>query len=240
MRKSLWLVVILFVVFLTGCRAGATPVPPTTTGPDVPAISTQAVATAFVRLTLAAALNPTPSVEPTQTLTPEPGASPVPTDTATPMPGETETPALNPTPTLLLPSPTLIPTSSLTPLPGGPIPYFPTPTGHSPGDQATLISYSPADWSVYNAGRTFYATWTLKNTGSNTWPTTYYLRFSRGDDMGEADIYYLGSPVEPGHSVALTVPIQAPSKAGKYLGYYQFVNDNANIIYQVYIAIEVR
>ncbi len=214
----------ILLVLLVGCSAPAAAVQPAT--PDVSVIQTQAVQTAVFKMTVAAALNTTPTVPPTAT--------------NTPLPGATATATANATPTLVLPSPTLISTMANTPLPGGASAWIPTKTGHAPGDVAKLVSSYPADLAVYRPGEQFDATFTFTNIGTTTWKKEYYLRFARGESMTKADHYYLPKTVAPGESVTITVDVVSPGTAGIHTAYFELCNDNAALLYQVYLSIKVK
>lgn len=219
----------LGMFLLASCTSPTVVVPPTQ---DIPLVRTEAAATVVARLTIAAALNPTATEAPTQA-PPEPIVI-----TAT----QADTPTASaaaatqaPTATAAAPTATAAPTQR--PAAGGGI--YPTRTVRSIPDNLTYLSSTPPDLARFTPGASFDGTWTVKNTGTTTWTTDYYLRFARGTDMGEATHFYLKEPVKPGETATLVADLVAPPNAGTHVAYYEFCTDNADIIYTFYVAIVV-
>jgi len=65
-------------------------------------------------------------------------------------------------------------------------------------------------------GEDFEAGWTLRNTGSCTWDSSYELVMIGGDDMGASSAQLSGT-VSPGDSAMITVELEAPAQDGSYL-----------------------
>jgi hypothetical protein len=81
-------------------------------------------------------------------------------------------------------------------------------------------------------------TWTVKNTGTTTWSTKYLLRFYAGDQLGAPASAAFPKEVKPNDSIQLSVPMKAPSAAGKYLGNWVLTNaDGVN--FPTYLTIQV-
>lgn len=212
--------ILALVIILVGCSGPTAVVPPT---PDIPAVRTEAVQTAVAKITIEAALNPSPTVEPSAT--PEP--------TATTAPAATEAPA----PTAVPPTsvPTLRPSTS-----GGGVVY-PTATRRAGPDQAELVSQDPHDGTVFNPSAEFDGTWTFKNIGTSTWNTNYYYRVSKGaTNLAKADRYYLSQNVKPGESIRLVTDMVAPSAGGRTVTNWELCNDNGEIFYQFYMIVDVK
>ncbi|MEI7848724.1 MAG: NBR1-Ig-like domain-containing protein [Chloroflexota bacterium] len=72
-------------------------------------------------------------------------------------------------------------------------------------------------------GTEFDKTWTVKNTGSCTWSTSYSLIFGSGDLMAGAKTA-LTQTVAPMQQVNVTVGLTAPLVAGTYTGRWRLVN----------------
>lgn len=72
------------------------------------------------------------------------------------------------------------------------------------------------DDTVFAPGDTFEKTWRLRNIGSCPWTTDYSLVFAGGDDMAGPLTTPLPSPVVPGQTIDLTVPLTAPETLGTY------------------------
>lgn len=222
-QKTIRVFAILALVFiLVGCTGPTAVVPPT---PDIPSIRTEAVQTAVAKITIEAALNPSPTVE--APATPEPEATAIPEPTATEPSAPTAVPATS--------VPTLRPTTS-----GGGVAY-PTATRRAGPDQAQLISQEPTDGTVFNPSSEFDGTWTFKNIGTSTWNSNYYYRVAKGaTNLATSDRYYLGGNVKPGESVRLVADMVAPSTGGRTVTYWELCNDNGAVFYQFYLVVDVK
>lgn len=210
------------VILLIGCSGPTAVVPPT---PDIPSIRTEAVQTVVAKLTIEAALNPSPTVEAPATLAPEATAPSEPTATQPVLP--TAVPA------------TSVPTLRPTTVSGGVV--YPTATRRAGPDQAQLVSQEPRDGTVFEPGNEFDGSWTFKNIGTSTWNSNYYYRASKnGTNLATADRYYLSQNVKPGESVRLVADMVAPSSAGRTVTYWELCNDNGDIFYQFYLVVDVN
>jgi hypothetical protein len=111
-----------------------------------------------------------------------------------------------------------------------PAPEYPeTPPTTS---QCQLLSQSPADNSEFSPDTSFNVTWTLKNTGSETWTTEYdviYLGANVQPFHVGQDIYDFASNVEPGWNYTVTVPMVAPSTSGSYGEAWGIFAGNVNV-----------
>jgi hypothetical protein len=107
---------------------------------------------------------------------------------------------------------------------------------------ATLVSSKPYYGEAMPPSHQFDASWTFKNTGTYTWNSHYYLRAdtSKGTNLSNVDHIYLSGDVEPGDSVTLIADMTAPSTGGIYNSYWQFCNDNGEIIAYVFASIQVQ
>jgi hypothetical protein len=129
----------------------------------------------------------------------------------------TATASPSPFPTLALPSPAptlpfVVPTTS-----GG-------STASGCNNAAYVADVTIPDGTVEKPGASFDKTWTLLNTGSCAWNTSYKLAFFSGEGMsGSASA--VPSTVNAGSQVNMTVKLVAPSKAGSYTGYWRMQND---------------
>lgn len=137
------------------------------------------------------------------TSTPAP-ATPLPTATDAPLPDSAATPP-----------PALVPETA-------------TPSGSdsTPCDAARFIAdITVPDGTPYSPGAVFIKTWRLKNIGSCTWNASYTLVFDTGDAMGGPASLPLPGTVTPGQEIDISVSLTAPSKAGKYRGYWRLQNE---------------
>lgn len=158
------------------------------------------------------------------------------TQTAAARPTATETPTPPPTNT---PEPTLAttPTTALTVPPT----VQPSPTRRSVADRADFVGQSPTDGSVMYPEQPFTLKWTVKNTGSTTWTTSYQVRFFLGDAtlrFGAADIRF-PKEIKPNESVDLILNMKAPNKAGDYNTIWVLTNADGANFYTVTLNIKV-
>lgn len=186
----------LMAAFLLAACAPATPIVPT---PDVMAVRTSAAYTVVAEFTLTAAA-------------------------FTPTPLPTETPTLVPTPE----PPTETPT----------IAYATDPTQialGTPGELCDNMAFDPAtvdvtilDGSQMVPGQDFIKTWKIKNTGICSWGDGYGLLYSYsgvgGEDPLSGESVPLGTLVEVGQEVDISVNFKAPTAVGEYLSAWQMTN----------------
>jgi hypothetical protein len=228
--------ILALVIILVGCSGPTVVAPPT---PDIPAVRTEAVQTVVAKLTIEAALNPSPTAEapqapqvitatqaPTETAQPEPTATTAATSTSAPAGGTTGG-------TTSGGSTTGGSTS------GGSVVY-PTATRRTGPDQAQFVSQDPTDGRVYNAGNEFDGTWTFKNIGTSTWTTGYEYRFAGGTNLAKERIYTLPKRVAPGDSVTLITDMVAPASIGRYVSNWELVNENGDVFAVFYMVIDVK
>jgi hypothetical protein len=104
----------------------------------------------------------------------------------------------------------------------------PVPTTPVPGsgcDKAQFISdVTVPDGTTFAPGATFKKTWRLKNIGTCTWTTGYFLVFSSGEKMGGPTSAPFPTSVAPGQTVDLTVNLIAPNTGGTYRGNWMLMN----------------
>ena len=131
------------------------------------------------------------------------------TETAN-IPAATQTPA---TPNLETPlAPALTPTAAAT-LASAPI---------DPNcAKASLVSENPPDKTILTPGQYFWKTWTLQNTGTCTWTTSYQLVFWSGDRLGSSISYALPDDVAPSETTDITIYLQAPDTGGEFTGFWR-------------------
>jgi len=89
-------------------------------------------------------------------------------------------------------------------------------------DDEDLTNFPPVD-----PGVAFQKGWRIRNTGTCTWNSTYFLQYSHGNDpaaqMGGQPTAIRGA-VGPGQTYDMYVDLVAPSAPGKYVGYWQMHN----------------
>jgi hypothetical protein len=133
--------------------------------------------------------------------------------------------------TLAVPSITATPTSTTTPTTGPTSTRTPTATATpKPCDSARFLSdITISDGSRISPGVRFVKTWRLQNNGTCTWASNYELVFMEGDRMSGPTAVSLGTTVDPGESVDISVSLTAPSTVGEYRGYWALRNTNNRI-----------
>ena len=85
---------------------------------------------------------------------------------------------------------------------------------------AKLVSETPPDATLFRPGEYFWKTWSLENTGTCAWDSTYKLIYSSGDLMGGLASYPLPEPVAPGQTKNISIYLKAPDTEGTFAGYW--------------------
>ncbi len=120
----------------------------------------------------------------------------------------TSTPTNTPEPTA---TPTLTtPTSNVTNTPA----VTTTATKQAAPDLAEVIGVSAS--ATFSAGQDFSVTWTVKNTGNNTWKANYLVRCYTTAYCFNGQTISFGKEVKPGETIDLTIQLKAPSTAGDH------------------------
>ncbi len=86
---------------------------------------------------------------------------------------------------------------------------------------ARLVGESPADGALFKPGEFFFKSWSLQNTGTCTWDSSYKLVFRSGDLMDGLISYPLPQPVAPNETRNISIYLKAPTGEGPYTGYWQ-------------------
>ena len=92
------------------------------------------------------------------------------------------------------------------------------PTATSRPWACSVISKSPANDTVMPGGSSFTATWTVRNTGSKTWPKDGVdVAFHSGAHLEEGKSYYdIPTAVGPGGTISLSVSMRVPTRSKNY------------------------
>ncbi len=114
----------------------------------------------------------------------------------------TQTPLLF-SPTLTPLAPTVLPTRTFNP-------------AAAECGQASLISETIPDGTIYAPGQKFTKTWEIKNTSNCSWNTSYKIVFWDGDVLGGAYNYNLPQAVDPGQIVPISLLLTAPTNEATY------------------------
>ncbi len=136
--------------------------------------------------------------------------------------------ALALTPPTAVASPTLFPTLPPPPTFATIPAAIPTVSGGSTANGCNNSAYvadvTIPDGTAIKPGASFAKTWTLLNTGSCPWSTSYKLAYFSGEGMSGSAAAVPAS-VSPGSQVNMTVNLLAPTTTGNYTGYWRMQND---------------
>jgi hypothetical protein len=175
--------------------AACAPATPSVPTPDVLAVRTSAANTVVAEFTLTAAAFTATPLPPTATSTPE--SQPSPTATAT---------------TVFTTDPTQIALGT-------------------PGELCDNFSFDPAtvdvtiiDGTQMTPGQSFVKTWKIKNTGICPWGDGYGLIYAGYADKMSGEPVPLGTLVEVGQEVDVSVNFKAPTNIGEYTSAWQMSN----------------
>jgi len=89
-------------------------------------------------------------------------------------------------------------------------------------NNATIDVNIPDDTQM-TAGQEFVKTWKVRNDGSCAWGDGYGLIYAYGEKMSGAP-QPLGTLVEPGQEIDISVNFKAPTKVGQYVSAWNMVN----------------
>jgi len=160
------------------------------------------------------------------------------TMTAEAVPTQTPTPELTPTPTATA---TVEGNTEETPTATTETSTNPTATiGTGGTDSAAWRANDPPDNTVFSPGEAFTVTWTLENTGTSTWTTSYYISFFTGEQMGAEEKIYLPYSVPPGTNVQIAVNFVAPESEGTKQSDWVLKNASDETFYSFFIVVEVK
>ena len=101
-----------------------------------------------------------------------------------------------------------------------PLPYF---TGGSPQPQIEALyirDETVPDGSLLQPGQAFTKTWRLLNSGRTAWVAGFKLAFDGQEKMGGPDSVPLPAAA-PGQEVLVSVPLVAPTGAGRHAGIWR-------------------
>jgi len=97
------------------------------------------------------------------------------------------------------------------------------PVGANPGCvvSASLVNETPPDDTILKPDEYFWKTWTLKNTGTCIWNSSYKLIFWSGDLMDGLVEYALPEAFAVGDQKDISIYLKAPANDGAYAGYWK-------------------
>jgi len=212
-KKLVGLLLIAFVFTLAACNGQ--PSEPTV-NPD--SIYTAAAITVEAQLTQATAENPT------ATFTQSP-----PTETvAAPQQGQTQSSGQDATAQANQPGQ---PVATSTTLVLSTFTASPPPPSSAKA-QYELVSQDPSDGTVLPQGYRFDMSWTIKNTGTETWTEQYTIEFFIGDRIGgdryTTNRYNFREAVEPGDSTVVIVDMKTPYQGGELYSWWKIKDETGS------------
>jgi len=148
----------------------------------------------------------------------------------------------------IIPPPTPQPTAEITQTPLPTATENPTPPPCVDAMEFVQdLNYDDDDlqnFPVFDPGQAFQKGWRIRNTGSCTWNSAYFVKYSHGNDpaaqMGGQPTAIQGE-VPPGATYDLYVNLVSPATPGKYVGYWQMYNSDDKAFGQtIWVAVEVR
>ncbi|XP_013185713.1 protein ILRUN [Amyelois transitella] len=77
-------------------------------------------------------------------------------------------------------------------------------------------------------GTCFEQTWSIANTGTDSWPGSCRLIQAGGEPLGATPVYV--PPLPPGHTTTVSLKLVAPSNPGTHRGYFHLVTDRGDQI----------
>lgn len=194
MTKAILPSILVLAVMLLGACGSPAATVPT---PDVNAARTSTAQTVIAELTLTAADITMPTAEPTATVTEAPAA------------------------TATVGTPIIIVTNAS----GVPVEISPTPI------LCDSLTFNPAtvdvnipDGSQMTPNQEFVKTWKVKNDGSCVWGAGYGLIYAGYSNRMSGQPQPLGSVVEIGQEIEVSVSFKAPDKVGEYVSAWQMAN----------------
>jgi len=100
-------------------------------------------------------------------------------------------------------------------------------------DSAQYISDDGLDGTTYAPNTPFTKTWTVKNSGSCTWDSSYLVFQISGAFMTQQPGYWIvpqGQTVTPGQIVNISVGMTSPVENGNYVAYWGLKKENGQLM----------
>jgi len=114
-----------------------------------------------------------------------------------------------------------------------PVVVQPTIAQNLPGDHAQWMGQNPIDGYITPPIVQFQISWRLKNTGTTTWTTDYYLGFLGGAQIWGVTKVNLEYEVPPGKYLDIYITGFAPEKPGEYITRWALYSSTKQFIYEV-------
>ena len=92
-------------------------------------------------------------------------------------------------------------------------------------DQASFVAdINVPPGTKITAGTQFDKTWRIKNTGACTWTGDYAIVFDAGEQMSGPEVKKLNEAVPPGHTVDISLSLNAPGQPGEFQSQWKLRN----------------
>ncbi|MFZ6030994.1 MAG: NBR1-Ig-like domain-containing protein [Chloroflexota bacterium] len=105
-------------------------------------------------------------------------------------------------------------------------PQIQTATPQIPCNWAALVIDGTTTHLSVGNGEKFTQTWQVQNIGTCAWNADYELVFASGSDLGGPQAQKLGTAVDVGATIAISIELVAPVSSGNYIAHYQLRSDD--------------
>lgn len=109
-----------------------------------------------------------------------------------------------------------------------------------PCNDSHIIGETIKDGTVFDPGKAFEKTWTLRNDGDCDWTTSYKLKFVEGSRMDGASSISVPSVIEPNEDITFKINLTAPDDPGDYTGVWQLFADDGEEMGRYWVKITVE
>lgn len=95
------------------------------------------------------------------------------------------------------------------------------------------------DGTVFEPGDNFVKTWKLRNAGTCDWAPDTRMVFEDGDQLDGPDYVELDETIEPGETITVEIPMEAPSSEGDYVGVWRLTAPDGTKMGKYWVKITV-
>jgi len=81
-----------------------------------------------------------------------------------------------------------------------------------------VVAEKPYDGATFKPGDSFDKSWTIKNTGTQTWDANWEFEYRGGTDISPTGDFLIGQQVQPGQTITLVIEVEVPAVAYKDSG----------------------
>ena len=108
-------------------------------------------------------------------------------------------------------------------------------------ERAELTNQLPTEFTNYRKNTEFITTWELRNIGSTVWTKNYQILFFSGDRIGSGlpTQYKLGSNINPGETIKISVKMLTSSASGEYHSIWVLANEKGTYFFPLNSWIKV-